>query len=259
MNIHLTNKIAVITGGTAGIGLKIAETFARAGAQIAICSRNKTNVGAAVDYLHEAGFSVFGEAADVSKKASIFSFADKVEAKLGGIDIWVSNAAVCPQYKIIDTPDEVWQLVMDINVKSVYYGGIIAAEKIKKRGGGVLLNAASFASLMPSVGSGAYAASKAAVYSITKTLAAELAPYNIRVIGYIPGVIETKMTAPVIQVKREILEDQIALRRIGTDEEVANALVYFASDHAAYITGTFIEVSGGKFCVQNPQDAWRQI
>ena len=123
-------------------------------------------------------------------------------------------------------------------------------------GGGVLVNAASFASLIPSLGSGGYAASKAAVYSMTRSLAAELAPLNIRVIGYVPGVIETEMTAPTIKAKKEMLESQLALKRIGSCEDVANAVLFMASDKASYITGTFIEISGGKLCVQNPADAW---
>jgi NAD(P)-dependent dehydrogenase (short-subunit alcohol dehydrogenase family) len=109
---------------------------------------------------------------------------------------------------------------------------------------------------MPSVGSGAYAASKATIYSMTKTLGAELAPFNIRVVGYAPGIIETRMTQRIIQAKGKTLESQIALQRFGGSEEVAKAIVFLASDHAAYITGTCVEISGGKFCVQNPQDAW---
>ena len=145
---------------------------------------------------------------------------------------------------------------MDINLKSVYYGGLIAADKFKKRGGGVLINAGSFASLIPSVGSGAYAASKAAIASLTKSLAAELAPLNIRVLAYIPGVIETPMAESLIKTKGETLAGQNALQRIGKAEEVANLVLFLASDKASFITGTCIEISGGKFCVQNPQDAW---
>ncbi len=145
---------------------------------------------------------------------------------------------------------------MDINLKSVYYGGLIAAEKFNKRGGGVLINAASFASLIPGVGSCAYAASKAAVVSMTRSLAAELAPFNIRVVGYIPGVIETPMTESLIKARGKILASQTALQRIGKSEEIANVLLFLASDKASYITGTCIEITGGKFCVQNPQDAW---
>jgi len=256
MNIDLSNKIAVITGGTSGIGLSIAESFAEAGAQIAICSSKQTNVDHALELLKTKDISAYGEVVDVSDRSSIFSFADKVEEKFGGIDIWVSNAAIVSSKKLIDTPEDLWQRVMDINVKSVYYGGLIAADKIKKRGGGVLLNAASFASLMPSVGSGAYAASKAAVFSMTKTLGAELAPFNIRVVGYCPGIIKTRMTEPLIQAKGKALKSQIALQRFGESEDVAKVIVFLASEHAAYITGTCVEISGGKFCVQNPQDAW---
>ena len=256
MDVNLKDKAAVITGSARGIGLKIAEAFGRAGAKVAICDLRESDVAKTLDGLKSEGIRTYGEAVDVSKRSSIFSFADNVEEQFGGIDIWVSNAAISPLYKIIDTTEDVWQMVMDINVKSVYYGALIAADKIRKRGGGVLINAASFASLMPSLGSGAYAASKAAVYSITKSLAAELAPFNIRVIGYIPGVIETEMTASTIKSKRELLESQIAMKRVGDSEDVANAVLFMASDKASYITGTFIEISGGKLCVQNPKDAW---
>jgi len=256
MDVNLKDKVAVITGSARGIGLAIAEAFGRAGAKIAICDLRESDVANTLDYLKEQGLSAYGKPVDVSKRSEIFPFADNVEEYLGGLDIWVSNAGAFVPNKIIDTTEEQWQMIMDVNVKSVYYGGLIAADKMRKRGGGVLINAGSFASLMPSLGSGAYAASKAAVYSLTKSLAAELAPFNIRVIGYIPGVIETQMTAPTIESKGDAIKSPIALRRIGEPEDVANAVLFAASDRASYITGTFIEVSGGKFCVQNPQDAW---
>jgi len=256
MDINLNNKVAVITGGTAGIGLATAELFAREGAEIAICSRNESKVTKALAYLKEKGLNAHGEAIDVSDRSALFAFADRVEEKFGGLDIWVSNAGIFTLKKITHTPEELWQKVMDTNLKSVYYGGIIAAEKFKRRGGGVLINAVSFASIIPAVGSGAYAASKAAVESMTKSLAAELAPFNIRVVGYIPGVIETPMTESLIKARGKILAGQTALQRIGKPEEIASVILFLASDKASYITGTCIEISGGKFCVQNPQDAW---
>jgi len=256
VEIRLDNKVSVITGGTTGIGLKIAEVFARAGSKIAICSRKESNMESALSHLRNEGLSAYSEMVDVSKRSEIFSFADNVEKEFGGIDIWVSNAGICPLYKLVDTPEDVWQTVMDVNIKSVYYGGIVAKEKFTKRGGGVLINAASYTSLMPSVGMGAYSASKAAILSMTKVLAAELAPFHIRVFCYIPGIIETNMTSEIIQARRDILESQIAMRRIGDCEDVANAVLFMASDKASYITGSHIEVSGGKFCVQNPKAAW---
>lgn len=256
MDVNLNNKVAVITGSASGIGLAIAETFSRAGAKIAICDLKEPDVAKTLDDLKNEGIRAYGEAVDVSKRSEIFPFADNVEKHFGGIDIWVSNAGAFVPNKLINTTEEQWQMIMDVNVKSVYYGALIAADKMRKRGGGVLINAASFASLMPSMGSGAYAASKAAVYSMTKSLAAELAPFDIRVIGYIPGVIETQMTAPTIKSKGESLKSAIALQRVGEPEDVANAVLFAASDKASYITGTFIEISGGKLCVQNPKDAW---
>jgi NAD(P)-dependent dehydrogenase (short-subunit alcohol dehydrogenase family) len=256
MDVNLRNKVAVVTGGTAGIGLATAELFAREGAMVAICSSTQTNVDKAVKEFVEKGLKVYGERVDVSSRDEMFGFADRVEHQFGGIDVWVSNAGIMPEKKIIDTTEEVWQKAMDVNLKSVYYGALIAADKIRKRGGGVLINAASFASLMPSVGSGAYAATKAAIANMTRTLAGELAPFNIRVVGFIPGVIETPMTAGWIEKKGKALASQHALNRVGRVDEIANALLFLASDYASFITGTCMEITGGKFCVQNPADAW---
>ena len=124
--------------------------------------------------------------------------------------------------------------------------------------GGVIINAASYAALIASAGSGAYAASKAAVYSLTKTLASELAPYGIRVNGFIPGVIQTGMTQAVVDQKGEELVNAIALHRLGMPKDVADAVLFLASEEASYLTGTFIEISGGKLCVQNPDFPWKK-
>ena len=255
MNISFEDKVAVITGGTAGIGLSIAEAFGRSGAKVGICGRSNGKIKSAIEYLNGIVPDIYAENVDVSIKAEIFKFADNIEKKFGKIDIWINNASIYPQYQIVDTPEEVWEKVLKINLNSVYYGALIAKEKLSKNGG-VLINAASFASLMPSIGSGAYAATKAAVYSMTKTLAGELAPYKIRVCGYIPGVIETDMTLPLIKNDGNSLKSSIALNKIGKSKDIANGVLFLASDLADYITGTFLEISGGKFCVQNPNAAW---
>jgi len=256
MDVNLKGKVAVITGGTTGIGLATAELFAREGAKVAICSSTQSNVDRALADLAGKGLEVYGEAVDVSSRASIFAFADRVGQVFGGIDVWVSNAGIFLPKKLIDTAEEEWQKTMDVNLKAVYYGGLIAADKLRKRGAGVLIIAASFGALIPVLGSGAYAATKAAVVNMTGSLAGELAPFNIRVVGFIPGLIETPMTAEAVATKRESLASQVALNRLGTVDEVAKVLLFLASDCASYITGTCVEITGGKFCVQNPANAW---
>jgi len=210
----------------------------------------------ALDYLKKKNLDVHGAAVDVSDRESLFNFADEVEKKFGGIDVWVNNAGILIEKKLIDTPENLWHKILDINITSVYYSGLIAVEKFKKRGGGVLINAASFASLIPSVGNGAYAATKAAIVNMTRTLAGELAPLNIRVVGYIPGVIATTMTHKWIKAKGPVLASNAAMQRIGSSEEVANGILFLASDKASFITGICLEISGGKFCVQNASEAW---
>ncbi|MEG0649344.1 MAG: SDR family oxidoreductase, partial [Oscillospiraceae bacterium] len=128
-----------------------------------------------------------------------------------------------------------------------------------KNGGGVIINAASYAAVISSAGSGAYAASKSAVFSLTKTMAAEMAPYGIRVNGFIPGVIETGMTQNVVAQNADRILSQIALAKLGQPEDVAGAVLYLMSDVAKYITGTFIEISGGKLCVQNPDYGYKRM
>ena len=200
--------------------------------------------------------TAFGETCDVSDGESLKGFARHAEEALGGLDIWVSNAGVYPQYSIIDTPENVWDKTVDTNMKSVYLGARIAYEAMKDKGG-VMLLASSFAAVFPSVGSGVYAATKSAVKSMVNTLAAELAPYGIRVNGYIPGVIDTDMTHALTVSNGEAMKSAIAMQTFGEPMDVAWALAFLASDYARYITGTTLEISGGKMGVQNPAKAWK--
>lgn len=256
MNIRFDNKVAVVTGGTAGIGLACAQLFGQLGAKVAICGTNPTKLAAALEELKAQGITAFGETCDVSHDESLKGFARHAEEALGGLDIWVSNAGVYPQYSIIDTPENVWDKTVDTNMKSVYLGARIAYEAMKDKGG-VMLLASSFAAVFPSVGSGVYAATKSAVKSMVNTLAAELAPYGIRVNGYIPGVIDTDMAHALTVSNGEAMKSAIAMQTFGEPMDVAWALAFLASDYARYITGTTLEISGGKMGVQNPAKAWK--
>lgn len=258
MGFDYRGKVVGVTGAASvsGIGFALAKKFLESGAKVFICDINNDALAQAKAILEQLG-EVATFQTDVSKESSVKEMFASVNQLWGQIDVFINNAGMYPQATMCDMTEQQWDTVMNVNVKSVFLCAKEAYSYMKESGG-VIINAASYAALIGSAGSGAYAASKSAVYSMTKTLAAELAPYGIRVNGFIPGVIATGMTQGVIDAKKDELEAAIALNRLGTPEEVANAVAFLASPEASYLTGTFIEVSGGKLCVQNPNFAWKQ-
>ncbi len=255
MEISFKGKTIVITGASEGIGYATAEMFGNLGAKVAICARNSEKLKNAENKLKEQSIEVFSQTCDVSKSKELMAFADNAEKALGTIDVFVSNAGYMPFSLIKDMDEELWDTVIDTNLKSVFIGGKIAYNKMRQKGG-VLINASSFASVIPSVGYTAYAAAKSGVLSMTRTMASELAPYNIRVLGYIPGFIDTALTTQSKAMNGDKLLEPISARRFGQPKDIANAIVFMASDLAGYMTGTCIEITGGKFATQNPIKAW---
>lgn len=259
MELGYSGKVVGITGAASlkGIGFAIAKRMLQEGARVFICDLKQEAVDAAVAALSEYG-EARGYAADVSNEEAVASMFDRAVSDFGEVNVFISNAGIYPQSALMDMSVSQWDTVMNVNLRSVF---ICArnAYRVMKEKGGVLINAASYAAVIGSAGSGAYAASKSAVFSLTKTLAAELAPYGIRVNGFIPGVIETGMTAGVVSEKGDQLVNQIALHRLGQPDDVARAVAFLASDAADYLTGTFIEISGGKFCVQNPDYMYKKL
>ena len=258
MNLGLNGKVIGISGAgsAAGIGFAAAKALLEEGARLFICDIREEAVKEVASRL-----SAFGEVlplgCDVSSKPSVDGMFEAAMAHYGRLDAWINNAGIYPQKMLMDTTPEEWDLLMGINLRSVLLCTQAAARRMEGPGG-VVVNAASYAAVLGSVGSAGYAASKAAVLSLTKAFAAELAPRGIRVCAYIPGVIETGMTGGVIAEKGDALLGQLALGRLGRPEDVAKAIVFLASDAAGYITGTSLEISGGKLCVQNPDAAWKR-
>ena len=257
MELGLLDKAVVITGGATGIGKAAAISFLREGCKVAVCSRSPEKLSNLEKEVAAAGYSVLTASVDVSKEAEITAFAKIVADGYGKVDVWVNNAAIYPQKMLMETSEQEWDEIMNNNLKSVFLGCRAVFPYMKQQGGGVIINASSYATVIPSVGSGVYAAAKTAINSLTRTLAGELAPYNIRVNAYIPGLTSTDITRPVIEKNRQHFQSQIALNRIAEPEDIAGSIVFLASDAARYMTGAFIESSGGKFCVQNPNVAWQ--
>lgn len=256
MDLKLTGKVVVITGGTAGIGEACVMAFLQEGCKVAVCGRSQEKLSQLATKLSADNLEVFTYQADACKQTAVQAFAQAVADRYGKIDIWINNAGISQKVKLLDMTEDDWDTMLAVNLKSVFLGSQTAAQHMCQTNGGVIINASSYAAVIPSIGSGAYAASKAAVSSLTRTLAAELAPFNIRVNGYIPGVIATQMNAKRLAEQAEATIEQIALNRAGSAEEVAKGIVFLASDAASYITGTELEISGGKFAVQIPGEAW---
>lgn len=256
MDLGLKDKVVVITGGTAGIGEACALAFSREGAHVAVCGRTQKRIAAFKERCAQAGADVFVKQADAGQAEELQAFADAVVSRFGTIDVWINNAGINVGKRLMEITPEDWQQTVAVNLSGVLFGTQIAARAMGEKGG-VILNASSFASLIPSVGGTMYGATKAAVSNMTKTMAAELAPQHIRVNAYIPGIIDTPMNAErIADDANHALINAIALHRVGKADEMAQALVFLASDQASYITGTAIEVSGGKYAVQNSEILW---
>lgn len=253
MDFNLKGKTVVVTGGATGIGKAAVLEYLREGCNAAICGRRQEKLDEAVAYFKEQGFDVFAMTADATDYSSLYAFAKAVEAKFGGINIWVNNAGGNKIKGLLEYDTDEFRSIIDLNLTTVFNGCKTAWSFLTKVGGGVILNAASFAAIAPSAGRAPYSAAKAGVVSLTRTFAAEFAKDNIRVVAYIPGMIKTEMSKASMERYPELLLKDIPMRRFGEPEDLAKALVFLSSDAAGYINGTAIEISGGKRCVQNTQ------
>ena len=243
---EFSGKKIIITGTSKGIGYALAQYFARNQAVVYAVSRN------VVEYSFDNIIPIIG---DINNYLDIV---EQIKKYTEQIDILINNAGIMYYKNIIDSDIEEIQKVFSTNVIStIMFSNLISKMMICNKTRGVIINTISFAANIPSVGSGIYAATKASLLSLTKTMAAELAPYGIRVNGYSPGVIETEMTRQVIQKDRESIIDAIALHRIGTVNDVLDAVAFLASEKSSYITGINLDVSGGKYIVQNAGMEWK--
>ena len=244
--MRLQNKVAIITGGSRGIGYATAEAFLREGATVIITASSQDNAEKAVAKL-KAQYpdrTVAGISPDMTSLESVRNEFIIATAKYGCVDILVNNAGVSESTPFTEYTEEDFDRVMDLNVKGVFNATRAAAECMVRKGRGVILNTSSMVSIYGQSAGIAYPASKFAVNGLTVSLARELGPKGIRVNAVAPGITETDMMRAV---PREVLEPMIAqipLRRLGKPEDIANAFVFLASDEASYITGVVLSVDG---------------
>jgi NAD(P)-dependent dehydrogenase (short-subunit alcohol dehydrogenase family) len=253
MDLRLENKVVVITGSSQGIGKALTNSFAEEGATLILVARQEPLE--TIGLIKNKCKNYCVEIADVTKEAQIQGVVNNVLKKYNKIDILVNNAGALRESYLPETSEELWDFIFSTNLKSVFFFSKAVAPAMIKRRCGCIINASSYAAIIPSAGHGAYAAAKAGVISLTKTLAGELGPYNIKVFAYVPGVIETNLTKSLISKNRTGIIKTISSGRIGTPDDISKVIVMMSSDLAGYINGSIIEISGGKFAIQNIEKA----
>ena len=240
----LKNKVAIVTGGTRGIGLEIVKTFKKNGANVILFGSKEETVINAIEQLKKENMDVRGYYPNLDNYEEIKTVINEIYNLYGRIDILVNNAGISANKKIEDTTSSEFENIMNINVNSIFNVTKAVIPYMKKNQKGTILNTSSMVSFYGQPSGVGYPASKFAVNGITKSLARELAQFNIRVNAVAPGIINTDMLSSIPKEQIEPLIKTIPLGRIGEAKDVANAFLFLASDMADYITGIILPVDG---------------
>lgn len=244
--MRLKNKVAIITGASQGIGLGIARAFAREGARLALWDFNAATLEKALVEVQESGAEAAAFLVDVSSKLQVDDAARKVKEKWGAIDILVNNAGIYEVLPIEEISEAQWDRLLAVNLKGAFLCCQAVIFHLKSQGSGRIINMASSAGKVGGSAAGAhYSVSKAGVICLSKQLARELGPYNITVNAVAPGRVDTPIIRIVSDEENEAFRLRTPLGRLGTPEDIANAVVFLASEEASFITGEILDVNGG--------------
>lgn len=240
------NKVVLVTGGTRGIGLAIADRLASEGANVALLGRNPESSQAAAKSISEKyGVQTLGLVGDVALPSTAETAVERCLQELGKIDILVNNAGITRDNLLMRMKEEEWDAVLQTNLKSVFNMCKAAVRPMMKARYGRIINVSSIVGICGNAGQTNYAAAKAGIIGFSKSLAKEIASRNITVNVIAPGMVDTDMTAALPDATRDALLQNVPLARIGQPQDIAAGVAFLASDDAAYITGHILEIDGG--------------
>jgi len=248
MTFDLTDKIAIITGGSRGIGRAIALAFADAGAKVLVSSRRQESVDDVAAEIQARGGTALAVAAHVGEEAALSALVGQTVEAFGGVDILVNNAATNPHFgPLVTATAEQWNKILDVNLRGAFLLCRQVVPVMQQRGGGKIINMASIAGVRPQPAMGIYGVSKAGLIMLTQVLAQELGPANIQVNAIAPGVLKTRFSSALWQTPSvaEAIASRTPLGRIGEVDDVIGAALYLASPLADYVTGAVLLVDGG--------------
>lgn len=245
---EFSGKVALVTGGSRGIGRACAVAFAQRGAAVVIgYSKNQAAADETLKRISAAGASGRAIRFDVADTSAATRAVEAVVAEHGRLDVLVNNAGIAVDSLVVRLKDEDWDRQLNANLRGAFALIRAACRPMMKQRHGVIINIASVVGETGNVGQAAYSASKAGLIGLTKSIAKELASRNIRVNAVSPGLIDTDMISELRAEARERMMEAIPLARLGTAEDVANAVAFLASDAASYITGEVLKVNGGMY------------
>jgi 3-oxoacyl-[acyl-carrier protein] reductase len=241
----LTDRVALVTGGARGIGRSIALALADQGADVAVVDLDPAGAGAVVREIEAKGRRGLAVRADVSSETDVKDVVAAVESGLGPIQILVNNAGLTRDGLLARMSAEDWDLVLNVNLKGAFLLSKAVSRGMMKQRSGCIINMASVVGRRGNAGQANYSSAKAGLIGLTKSLARELAPRNIRVNAIAPGYIQTEMTSALDDSIREAIVNSTPLGRMGTPDDVARAVVFLAGEGAAFVTGVVLPVDGG--------------
>ena len=243
----LAGRVAIVTGGSRGIGLAIARLLAEDGASVVVSGRDPTRLQKAAKELESTGAPVLTVPADAARREDVDRLVEATRERFGRIDVLVNNAGITRDQLLVRMKDEDWDQVLDTNLRGVFLMTRAVGKVMMRQRSGRIINSSSAAGAMGNPGQVNYSAAKAGVIGLTKAAARELGHWNILVNAVAPGLIETDMAAAIPAEAREALIQQVPLKRAGAAREVAELVRFLAGDGAGYITGQTIHVNGGLY------------